>query len=99
LGLPSRSLKKKRLGADTESTMAAEELPDFDELLAELHRLESDERELSAVRRKLHDRVDLGFPNELTLRREREISDERRALHRRIAVLHNQLAPFMRTKA
>jgi hypothetical protein len=77
--------------------MAAEELPDFDELLSELHRLERDERALSAVRRKLHDRLDLGFPNEVTGRRERKISVERLALHRRIAVVRSQLAPVMRT--
>ena len=91
-------LKKKRLSADMQGTMAAEELPDLDELLSELHRLERDERELSAVRRKLHDRVDLGFPNDVTLRRERQISDERQALHRRIAVVRNQLVPVMRVQ-
>jgi hypothetical protein len=50
------------------------------------------------VRRILHNRLDLGFPNEVTLRRERQVSDERRALHRRITALRAQVAPVMRAK-
>ena len=76
--------------------MATERLPDFDELAAELARLEREERELSAVRARLHDRIDLGFPNELTAKRERQVSDERRALHRRIDALRAQLTPVLR---
>lgn len=79
-----------------DSTMATQELPDFDELLVELVRLEREELELSTVRQKLHDRLDSGFPNEVTLKRERQVSDERLALHRRIADLRAQLAPVMR---
>jgi hypothetical protein len=75
--------------------MAAEGLPDLDDLLVELRNLEREERELSKTRRKLHDRIDLGFPNELVLPRERQISDERRALHRRIDELRSRLAPVL----
>jgi hypothetical protein len=74
--------------------MAVQQLPDYDELAAELARLEHEERALSAVRAKLHDRIDLGFPNELTSARERQVSDERRALHARIDALRLELIPF-----
>ncbi|MEN3342285.1 MAG: hypothetical protein V7644_1689 [Actinomycetota bacterium] len=73
--------------------MAAAELPDLDELLGELVRLERQEAELSDLRRRLHQRIDLGFPNEVTVRRERQVSDERLALHRRIDFLRAQLGP------
>jgi hypothetical protein len=77
--------------------MSAEQhLPDFDDLLAELARLEIEEARISAVRRRLHDQLDLGFPNDLVRRRERQVSDERRALHRRIDVLRAQVAPVLR---
>lgn len=76
--------------------MATHELPDFDELLAELMQLDREESELSAARARLHDRLDLGFPNELSRKRERQISDERRALHRRIDALRAQLAGVAR---
>ena len=75
--------------------MAAEQLPDFDELLAELGRLEVEERRLSTARRKLHDVIDSGFINDVTRRRERRLSEERLALHRRIDVLRGQLGPVM----
>ena len=78
--------------------MAVEKLPDYHELLAELSHLEQEERALSAVRAKLHDRIDLGYPNELTLARERQVSDERRALHHRIDALRVELAPFLRSE-
>jgi hypothetical protein len=60
-------------------------------LLVELEELERDERRLSAARRKLHERIDNGFPNEFTLRQERQVSDDRRALHLRIDALHARL--------
>jgi len=60
-------------------------------LLVELEELERDERRLSASRRKLHERIDNGFPNEFTLRQERQVSDERRALHRQIDALRARL--------
>jgi hypothetical protein len=74
--------------------MAGQEPPDFNELVAELERLERDERGLSALRRKLHDQIDLGFPNESTWERERHVSDKRLELHRRIDALRAQLAPL-----
>ena len=56
------------------------------ELDALLEQLEAEERDISAVRRKLHDRMatfaGVGVPHLET--REREISKERRELHRRI---------------
>jgi hypothetical protein len=65
------------------------------ELIAQLRRLEKEEAELSALRRKLHDRIDSGFANEVTLRREREISDERLGMHRRIAAVRLELAEIV----
>lgn len=62
-------------------------------LLVELEHLERREREVSALRKKLHDRLD-SFPNDVTLARERQVSAERRELHARIdelrAALHLQ---------
>ncbi len=71
--------------------MADAELPDLDALALELEELEQRETEVSALRRKLHDRLS-SFPSEVTQAREREVSDERRALHRRIDDLRAQLA-------
>jgi hypothetical protein len=79
--------------------MSAEQhLPDFDDLLAELSRLEAEEARVSAIRRRLHDQLDRGFPNELLRKRERQLSDERRALHRRIDILRAQVAPVLRRR-
>ena len=75
--------------------MATAKLPDLDALALELVRLERRELEVSALRRKLHDRLN-SFPNEFTLRRERELSDERRVIHRRIDELKALLAPLRR---
>ena len=62
-------------------------------LLVELEHLERREREVSAIRRKLHDRLD-SFPNDVTQAHEREVSAERRDIHLRIdqlrATLHLQ---------
>ena len=63
---------------------------DFDALADELVELELRERDVSARRRKVHDRLN-SFPNELTQRHERELSDERRAIHRRIDEIRAQL--------
>jgi hypothetical protein len=52
-------------------------------LRAELERLEQDEREISAYRRKIHERIDR-FPSEAAVIEERRVSAERKALHRRI---------------
>ena len=75
--------------------MAIAKLPDLDALAIELVQLERRELETSALRRKLHDRLN-SFPNEFTLRRERELSDERRVIHRRIDELKALLAPLRR---
>jgi hypothetical protein len=76
----------------------AEELPGVGELLLELQALERQERDLSAIRRRLHDRIDGGFGNEIAITRERQVSAERRELHRRIDAVGAQLAPIMRRR-
>jgi hypothetical protein len=53
------------------------------ELETLLERLENEEREISALRRKLHERL-ASFPNEVTEQHEREISKKRRELHAQI---------------
>jgi hypothetical protein len=60
-------------------------------LAAELIALERDEREISALRRRLHERL-ASFPNEVTEARERELSLHRRDLHARIDRLRDELA-------
>ena len=67
-------------------------VPDHVDLRAELEQLERQEAHLSAVRRRLHNQLDLGFPNELTRTREREVSVERRTLHERIDLLRAAIA-------
>jgi hypothetical protein len=51
---------------------------------AALLALEREERHLSKLRHRLHERIDNGFPNEPVIAREREVSTKRRELHRRI---------------
>ena len=70
--------------------MAEADNPDLEALRLELEQLEQREAEVSALRRKLHDRLS-SFPSEQTRAREREVSDERRSLHRRIDELRAQL--------
>jgi hypothetical protein len=60
----------------------------------ELERLELEERELSALREKLHERIDRGFANESTRAQEREVSDRRREVHRRIDELRGRLREY-----
>ncbi len=67
----------------TEDETTPPEERELNELLA---RLETRERELSSLRRKLHDRL-ASFPNSSTEEREREISKERRELHAEIDAL------------
>jgi hypothetical protein len=74
--------------------MESDEPSNRDELIAELERLEREEAQLSAMRRRLHNQIDLGFPNETTFEREREVSDKRLELHGRIDALRDQLAPL-----
>ena len=75
--------------------MAVSESPDIDELVLELEQLEHREREISALRSKIFDRL-ASFPNEITQQKEREVSAERRTLHRRIDELRAQLSPLRR---
>lgn len=75
--------------------MAVSESPDIDALVLELEQLEHREREISALRSKIFDRL-ASFPNEITKQKEREVSAERRALHRRIDELRARLSPLRR---
>jgi hypothetical protein len=61
-----------------------------EELTALLEQLEGEEREISSLRRKLHDRL-ASFPNEATMQQEREISAKRRELHAQIDELRVKL--------
>jgi hypothetical protein len=61
-----------------------------EELAALLEQLEIEEREVSSLRRKLHDRL-ASFPNEVTQQQEREISAKRRELHAQIDDLRVKL--------
>ena len=56
---------------------------DDEQLDARIDALEVEEREVSARRRKIHDRL-ASFPNEVMLQQEREISAHRRELHAEI---------------
>ncbi len=56
----------------------------------ELQHLERREKEVSALRKRLHDRLD-SFPNEVTGARAQALSAERQQLHRRIDELRAQL--------
>ena len=40
---------------------------------ADLEQLEAEEHEISAIRRKMHERIDRGFPTELLIQQERVI--------------------------
>jgi hypothetical protein len=62
-------------------------------LIAELATLQRDEEHLSALRRRLHEQIDRGFPNDIVLAREKKVSAERRELHRRIDALRAVLEP------
>jgi hypothetical protein len=64
--------------------MTASESNDDLDLL--LEQLEAEERELSTLRRKFHDRL-ASFPNEVTIEKERELSKRRSELHVRIDTL------------
>ncbi len=59
---------------------------DAEDLSALIARLEAKERELSDLRRKLHDRLS-SFPNEVTAQQERELSQQRAELQARIDAL------------
>jgi hypothetical protein len=70
--------------------VASQSFFDLNKMLVELEQLEQQEREVSSIRRKLHDRLD-AFPNEVTAKREQEVSKTRRLLHRRIDLLRSEL--------
>jgi hypothetical protein len=60
-----------------------------EEIDAQLERLEAQEREISAYRQKVFDRL-ATFPTPEAMEEEREISDERRELHKQIDALRAQ---------
>lgn len=75
------------------TAMAHDEALDLEAIAVELVQLVQEERRLSAIRRRLHEQIDNGYPNDVMLRREREVSDTRRALHRRIDTLRLYVTP------
>ena len=64
---------------------------DRETIVAELLELEREEQALSEFRRRLHEQIDNGFPNEFTIARERDVSTRRRELHARIDALRAAL--------
>jgi len=63
--------------------MSVDPVTAIDSKRAELERLEVEEHEISAIRRKMHERIDRGFPTELLIQQEQKLSKERRELHLR----------------
>ena len=82
-------VKTRVFNADN-TIMSTENQLDTTALRAELEQLEEEEHEISAYRRKLHDRIDR-FPSEAAVHEEREVSAKRRELHRRIDELRELL--------
>lgn len=74
--------------------MSADVPVDVSARLLELEQLEHREKEVSALRKRLHDRLD-SFANEMTMARERELSLERKQLHLRIDALRAELRPYL----
>ena len=85
-----RSLKRLLPHADI-GGMSVNRVGDAATIRAELDALEAEEKEISAIRRKMHERIDLGFPTDLVIQQEQKLSKERRELHGRIDVLRAQL--------
>jgi hypothetical protein len=85
--------------ADTCFAVAHHEVGDVWALVDALDWLTHRERELSEVRRRLHDRIDAGYTSDMTAKRERQISDERRELHRQIDELRAKLLPLVPREA
>jgi hypothetical protein len=77
------------------TTGLATELMNYDALLVELEELERREKEVSAQRRKLHDRLDT-FPNDVAREQELAVSAERKELHRRITEVRAKLETLAR---
>jgi anti-sigma-K factor RsiG len=71
--------------------MPVDRVSDAASIRAELEVLEAEEREISAIRRKMHERIDLGFPTDLLIQQEQKLSKGRRELHGRIDALRAQL--------
>lgn len=67
------------------------------DLIAQIAALELEEQQVSARRRKLHDRIAI-FSSEALERAERELSDYRRDLYRRIHAAHGELAKFRKAE-
>jgi hypothetical protein len=61
-------------------------MPSDAELDAQIEKLVAEEQEVSALRRRLHDRL-ASFPNEVTTDKEHELSTRRRKLHAQIDAL------------
>ena len=72
--------------------MSVNRLEGVEAMRTELATLETEEREISAIRRKMHERIDRGFPTDLLIQQEQKLSAERRALHGRIDALRARLA-------
>ncbi|MGZ4333200.1 MAG: hypothetical protein ACXVRJ_02860 [Gaiellaceae bacterium] len=70
--------------------MASQTFFDINAMIVELEQLEQQEKKVSSVRRRLHDRLD-SFPNDVTAAKERAVSERRRALHRRIDAIRAEL--------
>ena len=71
--------------------MSVHRVGDAATIRAELELLEAEEKEISGIRRKMHERIDLGFPTELLIQQEQKLSKERRGLHARIDALRARL--------
>lgn len=76
--------------------MSVHHVGDDASIRAELDVLEAEEREISAIRRKMHERIDLGFPTDLLIQQEQKLSKERRDLHGRIDALRARLELLQR---
>jgi hypothetical protein len=66
---------------------------DVQAMITELSTLQRDEVHLSALRRRLHEQIDRGFPNDIVVAREKQVSADRRELHSRIDALRAVLQP------
>ena len=71
--------------------MSVDPVTEIDAKRAELEKLEAEEHEISAIRRRMHERIDRGFPTELLIQQEQKLSKERRELHLRIDVLRAEI--------
>ena len=71
--------------------MSVDPVTEIDAKRTELDQLEAEEHEISAIRRKMHERIDRGFPTELLIQQEQKLSKERRELHLRIDLLRAEI--------